>query len=292
MLAKLGYDQYRDIRFRRASALWYDHAMFEVQFFHRGFTFDRRVNINEIVGSAVRAVPYNPAMFEFGKLVPPVKLPAELGFAGFRVHYPLNTPAYKDEVLVFLGASYFRLLGRNQLYGLSARGLAVNTATEGGEEFPYFTDFWLVRPEPQQRSLTIYADSRSITQFVFFVLYTFTRSVSCFCARFAAAQNAILVLLPGALAGLATFPVTMTFLMFVRPRFLFTVDCLATPVVCLLYAYAIPRYGALGAAWVTSGSCLTRALVAQVAAWRWVQSKLANQGVPLDWPIAVGEKVL
>ncbi len=163
-LARLSYDQYRDIRFRRTSALWYDHAMFEVQFFHRGFTYDRRVNIYELVGNQVRAVPYNPAMFEFGKLVPAVKLPAELGFAGFRVHYPLNTPAYKDEVLVFLGASYFRVLGRNQLYGLSARGLAINTATEGGEEFPYFTDFWLVRPDPQQRSLTIYAvlDSPSV----------------------------------------------------------------------------------------------------------------------------------
>src|SRR5262249_3840098 len=164
VLAKLGYDQYRDIRFRRTSALWYDHAMFEVQFFHRGFQFDRRVNIYELVGNQVRAVPYNPAMFEFGKLVPPVKLPAELGFAGFRVHYPLNTPAYKDEVIVFLGASYFRVLGRNQSYGLSARGLAINTATEGGEEFPYFTDFWLVRPEPQQRSLTLFAvlDSPSV----------------------------------------------------------------------------------------------------------------------------------
>jgi glucans biosynthesis protein len=163
-LSKLGYDGYQDIRFRRTSALWYDHAMFEVQFFHRGFTYDRRVNINEIVGNAVRLVPYNPAMFEFGKRVPQVKLPAELGFAGFRIHYPLNTPAYKDELMVFLGASYFRVLGRNQLYGMSARGLAINTANEDGEEFPYFTDFWLVRPDPQQRSLTIYAllDSPSV----------------------------------------------------------------------------------------------------------------------------------
>jgi periplasmic glucans biosynthesis protein len=164
VLAKLGYDEYREIRFRRTSALWYDHAMFEVQFFHRGFQFDRRVNVYELVGNQVRAVPYNPAMFEFGKL-PAVKLPAELGFAGFRVHYPLNTPEYKDEVLVFLGASYFKVLARNEKYGLSARGLAINTATEQGEEFPYFTDFWLVRPEPQQRSLTIYAllDSPSVT---------------------------------------------------------------------------------------------------------------------------------
>ena len=164
VLAKLNYDQYRDIRFRRTSALWYDHAMFEVQFFHRGFQFDRRVNIYELVNNQVRAIPYNPAMFEFGKQVPPVKLPAELGFAGFRVHYPLNTPTYKDELLVFLGASYFRVLGRNELYGMSARGLAINTASEGGEEFPYFTDFWLVRPDPQQRTLTIFAvlDSPSV----------------------------------------------------------------------------------------------------------------------------------
>ncbi len=164
VLARLSYDQYRDIRFRRTSALWYDHAMFEVQFFHRGFQFDRRVNIYELVNNQVRAVPYNPAMFEFGKEVPPVKLPAELGFAGFRIHYPLNTPTYKDELLVFLGASYFRVLGRNELYGMSARGLAINTASEGGEEFPYFTDFWLVRPDPRQRSLTIYAvlDSPSV----------------------------------------------------------------------------------------------------------------------------------
>ncbi len=165
-LAKLNYDQYRDIRFHRASALWSEHALFEVQFFHRGFNFDRRVNINEVSPEGVRSISYNPAMFEFGPLVPALsKLPPDLGFAGFRIHFPLNTPAYKDEVMVFLGASYFRVLGRNQIYGLSARGLAVNTATAAGEEFPYFTDFWLVRPDPKQRTLTLYAvlESPSVT---------------------------------------------------------------------------------------------------------------------------------
>jgi glucans biosynthesis protein len=164
-LAKLSYDQYRDIRFRRPSALWYEHALFEVQFFHRGFNFDRRVNIYEVTSEGVRSIPYSALMFEFGHLIAPVKLPADMGFAGFRVHYPLNTPAYKDEVAVFLGASYFRVLGRNQVYGLSARGLAIDTATAAGEEFPYFTDFWLVRPDAQQRTLTIFAllDSPSIT---------------------------------------------------------------------------------------------------------------------------------
>ena len=164
-LAKLSYEQYREITFRRASALWYEHSLFEVQFFHRGFNFDRRVNISEVSSAGVRAVPYSPSMFSFGDKVPRMRLPADLGFAGFRVHYPLNTPAVKDELLVFLGASYFRVLGRNQVYGLSARGLAIDTASAAGEEFPYFTDFWLVRPDARQRTLTVYAllDSPSVT---------------------------------------------------------------------------------------------------------------------------------
>ena len=128
-----------------------------MQFFHRGFNFDRRVNISEVSGGVARPVLYNPAMFDFGPRVPKIAFPPDLGFAGFRIHYPLNTPAYKDELMVFLGASYFRVLGRNQLYGLSARGLAIDTGSTSGEEFPYFTDFWLVKPEPTARTLTLYA---------------------------------------------------------------------------------------------------------------------------------------
>ncbi|MDB6009520.1 MAG: hypothetical protein JWL65_1770 [Gammaproteobacteria bacterium] len=156
-IAKLTFDEYRDIRFQRTSSLWYDHALFEVQFFHRGFNFDRRVNISEVSGGVARPVLYNPAMFDFGPRVPKVVFPPDLGFAGFRIHYPLNTPAYKDELIVFLGASYFRVLGRNQGYGLSARGLAIDTGAASGEEFPYFTDFWLVKPDPTARTMTLYA---------------------------------------------------------------------------------------------------------------------------------------
>ena len=164
-IAKLSYDEYRDIRFQRTSSLWYDKALFEVQFFHRGFNFDRRVNISEVSGGVARPVLYNPAMFDFGPRVPKIAFPPDLGFAGFRIHYPINTPAYKDELIVFLGASYFRVLGRNQVYGLSARGLAIDTASTSGEEFPYFTDFWLVKPDPTARTMTLYAllDSPGIT---------------------------------------------------------------------------------------------------------------------------------
>ncbi len=122
-IAHLTYDQYQSIRFRRANALWRNQSLYEVQFFHRGFNFDRRVGISEVVDGTARVVPYNPTWFDFGKVVrQPGKLPRDLGYAGFRIHYPLHTPGYKDELIVFLGASFFRVLGRNQDYGLTARG--------------------------------------------------------------------------------------------------------------------------------------------------------------------------
>jgi glucans biosynthesis protein len=165
-IAKLSYEDYRSIQFRADQALWRNQTMFEVQFFHRGSAYDRRVNVTEVgEDGTLHPVNYSPAQFDYGKVPPPKDLPADLGFAGLRVHYPLQRPDYKDELIAFLGASNFRVLGRDQSYGASARGLAINVASPNGEEYPYFTDFWLVRPAPAQRTLTIYAllDSPSLT---------------------------------------------------------------------------------------------------------------------------------
>jgi glucans biosynthesis protein len=57
----------------------------------------------------------------------------------------------------FAGASYFRLLCEKAAYGLSARGLAVDTAEPGGEEFPIFEEFWVERPTAGLRELVVYA---------------------------------------------------------------------------------------------------------------------------------------
>ena len=67
--------------------------------------------------------------------------------------------------MVFLGASYFRLLGSGQQYGLSARGLAIDTASDSGEEFPRFSAFWIERPGPQAQIIRLYAllESQRIT---------------------------------------------------------------------------------------------------------------------------------
>ena len=103
-------------------------------------------------------------LFDYAKDGLKGRLTDDHGFAGFRIHYPLNTPAYADELVSFLGASYFRALGKGQSYGMSARGLAVNTAEEAGEEFPLFREFWIVHPAPGAKEIVFYAllDSPSV----------------------------------------------------------------------------------------------------------------------------------
>lgn len=172
-LVKLNYDQWRDIRFRPEQSLWRSEKLpFEVQFFHAGFFYDRSVAVNVVDDKEVRPFQFEAGMFDYGANAFKDQIPAGLGFAGFRLHYPINRKDYRDEVAVFLGASYFRSLGQDQVYGLSARGVAVDTGLESGEEFPYFREFWLQKPSAKDRQMTIYAllDSPSLTGAYQFVI--------------------------------------------------------------------------------------------------------------------------
>jgi glucans biosynthesis protein len=177
-LARLDYDTYRDIRFRPDKALLAENgSAFRLHMFHLGFLYKNPVHLNIVrQGQAVR-VPYSAAFFDYGKnrFQPP--LPPDLGYAGFRLHFPLNTPNVYDEVIAFLGASYFRFLGRSQVYGLSARALAIESG--GPEEFPVFREFWIDYPPHDAQSITIYAllDSLSITGAYHFVVQPHTETV-------------------------------------------------------------------------------------------------------------------
>jgi len=160
-LAPLNYDQVRDIRWRPERALWRkENLAFEAMFFHLGLYQTTPVLINEVTPQGTRHIRYNRADFDYGKNEVRPETWGDLGFAGFRLHNPLNSSAYKDELAVFQGASYFRALGKGQQYGLSARGLAIDTvgaAPGQGEEFPRFMEFWLVRPEANATTVTVYA---------------------------------------------------------------------------------------------------------------------------------------
>ena len=157
-LAALSYDQYRDIRFRPDHALWRKQSLpFEIMFFHLGKFQTESVRINEITPQGVRHVAYASADFDYGKNSLSPRSWGDLGFAGFRAHCALNGGDYKDELIVFLGASYFRALGAGMKYGLSARGLAIDTVGGKVEEFPRFTEFWIVEPAVKSKTLIVYA---------------------------------------------------------------------------------------------------------------------------------------
>ncbi|NKE46080.1 glucan biosynthesis protein G [Roseomonas frigidaquae] len=159
----LGYDEYRTLRFNPQAALWRGNdASFQVQLFHRGFLYAQKVELHEVVDRRARPIPYDPAAFTLGERPAPG---ADFGHAGFRIHHPLNTQGVFDELAVFLGASYFRAVGRGLSYGLSARGLAIKTADPAGEEFPVFRAFWLERPHAGANSVVVHAllDSPSAT---------------------------------------------------------------------------------------------------------------------------------
>jgi glucans biosynthesis protein len=154
----MSYDQWRDIRFRPDHSLWRDRGLpFEVQFFHPGLYYDRSVQVRVVEGGEVFDVPFDPERFHYGKNDFGERIPRDVGYAGLRVHYPLKSARYRDELIVFLGASYFRALGRDNVYGLSARGIAVDTVEPGAEEFPAFTEFWLETPAPDADRLVLYA---------------------------------------------------------------------------------------------------------------------------------------
>ena len=165
-LKRLNYDLHRDIRFSRENGPWFGKTLpFEVQFFHLGSLFKVSVPINEIINGQVSPLKYDSAYFDYGKNKFDLNNFQNIGYAGFRIHHPLNTAKYFDELVAFLGASYFRALAKNQKYGISARGLAIDTAVPTGEEFPIFREFWLERPTKYSKNITVYAllDSPSIT---------------------------------------------------------------------------------------------------------------------------------
>jgi glucans biosynthesis protein len=170
--SELTYDNYRDIRFKPERALWRDVDLpFQIQFFHRGFLFRDRVDIFLVDRGLASPIPYAAEDFDFGKLRQRPTT-GDMGFAGFRVHAPIMRPEYFDEVGVFLGASYFRAVAKNQVYGLSARALSISTGDPKGEEFPAFRTFWIERPSRQAKSLVVHAlvDSKSASAALHFTV--------------------------------------------------------------------------------------------------------------------------
>ena len=178
-VAKLDFDDWRDIRFRRDKALLgQEGGPFRLEMFHLGHLYPRPVTINVIREGIATPIPYATSLFDYGHNRIDKPLPLNLGFAGFRLLYPVNRPDVMDEACAFIGASYFRFLGRKQRYGISGRGLAVGAGTEQ-EEFPFFREFWIETPGPGADRVTIFGllDGAATTGAYRFDLYPGNDSV-------------------------------------------------------------------------------------------------------------------
>jgi glucans biosynthesis protein len=138
-LEAIDFDAMGKIVYRPEAALWSDSATVDpIEFFHLGRYARTPVTIHVVEGGDARAVLYSDDLFDIPADSPARRLPAGLGFAGFRV----MKRGGSGDWLAFQGASYFRSATPFDQYGLSTRGIAIDGMGHP-EEFPDFTDFWL-----------------------------------------------------------------------------------------------------------------------------------------------------
>jgi periplasmic glucans biosynthesis protein len=155
----LNYDQHRDIRFKMDDGLWAKEQLpFSIDFFHPGWTARQMVAIREAADGKSEPLAFDRTLFDYGKQKIPASIASPQGYAGWRARCHLNSKDYMDEFLVFLGASYFRAIPAQAPYGLSARGISINSGLPGvPEEFPDFTEFHLHKPGKDAKTLEVHA---------------------------------------------------------------------------------------------------------------------------------------
>jgi glucans biosynthesis protein len=177
-IAKLSWDQWQAIRFRDDHSLWAGEGLrFQARFFHLGFTIRNPVRLYSVENGQAQELAYDAAMFDYSRSgVDGRRLPENLGFAGFRLLFHTD---WTRDMAAFQGASYFRAVDADMQYGMSQRGLAIDTGMPRPEEFPSFVAYYLERPAPNSSQLTVYGllDSASVTGAYRFIIDISDRTV-------------------------------------------------------------------------------------------------------------------
>jgi len=124
--------------------------------------------MNVVEGGEAREVFYDQSLFDMPADSPAHRLRQRPGFSGFRFQEARDgaLPWRTNDWVAFQGASYFRAIGELYQYGLSARGIAIDTVVFGkDEEFPDFTHFWIESPGAGDDAVVVNAllDGPSVT---------------------------------------------------------------------------------------------------------------------------------
>ncbi|MEX2474892.1 glucan biosynthesis protein G [Marinobacter sp.] len=156
-LKDLNYEAHQGIRFNPEASLWRGSgSLFQVMLVPPGNYYSHTVKLNGIDNNGVHAIAFDKSAYSFPSSDFAKRVPADLGHAGFKLTYPLLDANEQNQFLVFAGASYFRGVGAGNRFGLSARGIALNTGLPSGEEFPSFVEFWLERPGVGGNRMRVY----------------------------------------------------------------------------------------------------------------------------------------
>ncbi len=173
VVAQIDYEAHGKIRFRTETAPFSGQggtqgpAGYPLEFFHLGKYFTKAVKMHLVLDGQAVEVPYSVDFFDMPEDSPARVLPADSGFAGFRLQEWNSAEDWrKQDWIAFLGASYFRAIGAAGQYGLSARGVALNSALPNlPEEFPDFTEFYIEETTDPDAPVVISAllDGPSVT---------------------------------------------------------------------------------------------------------------------------------
>jgi len=156
-LRNLGYADYQSIRFNPEGSLWRsEKSRFQVMMIPQGSFYSNAVQLHVVDSEGSHPIGFDKTKFDYPNPEMAKRIPADLGYAGFKLTYPLSGEGVQNQFLVFGGASYFRGVGANQNFGLSGRGIAVDTGLPSGEEFPVFTEFWMERPKADSDVMVVY----------------------------------------------------------------------------------------------------------------------------------------
>nr|WP_240954006.1 glucan biosynthesis protein D [Solimonas marina] len=166
VLDRIDYAAHGKIKFKPELALFAGGpGQYPVTFFHLGRYFQTPVHMYVVndPGTKASEIIYDARYFDMPANSPAHELPKGAGFAGFRFQESRfgdqdKLPWQKNDWAAFLGASYFRAIGALYQYGLSARGVALNSAApDQPEEFPAFTQFYFAPPKNGSNRVTVYA---------------------------------------------------------------------------------------------------------------------------------------
>lgn len=159
LIGRIDYATHGKIRFKPENALYANGpGVYPATFFHVGMYFRKGVRMHLLDDGMAARIIYDPRYFDMPADSIARELPPDVGFAGFRLQESRHRSDWTtQDWIAFLGASYFRAIGDLGQYGLSARGIVIDSATPRPEEFPDFTEFYIAPAMSEKEATTVLA---------------------------------------------------------------------------------------------------------------------------------------